>query len=118
MLRTWVFGLMAMFAAGAAIADTLAADPASAPPRAKTDMGWVVGAPLGPSLAFKAIPYAAPPVGPLRWRPPQPAAGWKGDRSASADGPACPQTVNPDGRPNGGGYVGPTSEDCLTLDVF
>ena len=78
----------------------------------------MVGAAVGPALAFKAIPYAAPPVGPLRWRPPQPPASWKGDRQASADGPACPQPINADGQPNGGGYVGPTSEDCLTLNVF
>jgi para-nitrobenzyl esterase len=78
----------------------------------------VVGSALGPSVAFKAIPYAAPPVGPLRWRPPQPPASWKYDRQAAADGPACPQAINTDGRPNGGGYVGPISEDCLTLDVF
>ena len=78
----------------------------------------MVGSALGPSVAFKAIPYAAPPVGPLRWRPPQPPASWKYDRQAAADGPACPQAINTDGRPNGGGYVGPISEDCLTLDVF
>jgi para-nitrobenzyl esterase len=118
MLRTWAFGLIFALAATAAIADTPAAAPTPAPPRAKTDTGWVVGAPVGPSLAFKAIPYAAPPTGALRWRPPQPAASWKGDREASADAPACPQPINADGRPNGGGYVGPISEDCLTLDVF
>ncbi|HZZ88416.1 MAG TPA: carboxylesterase family protein [Caulobacteraceae bacterium] len=114
MLRTLVFSLLAFLAvADAAQADTLAAGP-----RVKIDSGWVVGAPLGPAVAFKAIPYAAPPVGPLRWRPPQPPAPWKADRQAVADGPACPQTVNADGKPNGGGYFGPTSEDCLILDVF
>jgi para-nitrobenzyl esterase len=118
MLKTWVFGLIAVLAAGAAFAQMPGAAPIQAPPRAKTDNGWVVGAPAGPSLAFKAIPYAAPPVGPLRWRPPQPPASWKDDRQASADGPACPQPINADGRPNAGGYVGPISEDCLTLDVF
>jgi para-nitrobenzyl esterase len=89
-----------------------------AAPRVKTEGGWLVGAVVGPSQAFRAVPYAAPPVGSLRWRPPQPAASWNGDRDASADGPACEQSINPDGRPNGGGYVGPVSEDCLTLDVF
>ena len=113
MARFWLFGLFVALMAGAAAADTAASSP-----RVKTGGGWVVGAPLGASLAFKAIPYAAPPVGRLRWRPPQPATSWKGDRDATADGPACEQTVNPDGRPNGGGYAGPVSEDCLTLDVF
>jgi para-nitrobenzyl esterase len=66
---------------------------------------------------FLGVPFAAPPVGPLRWEPPRPAAPWKGVRSASAFGPACPQPVNKDGRINGGGYAGPTSEDCLNLNV-
>jgi para-nitrobenzyl esterase len=127
MPRTWLFSLIMMLAAPAAIAATppSAAAPAATPPaasanplRVKTESGWVVGAPLGAAVAFKAIPYAAAPVGPLRWRPPQPAAAWKDDRAASADGPACLQPINADGRPNGGGYVGPVSEDCLTLDVF
>ena len=129
MRKTWLFGLIMTLAATAASADAppavapaasaaTAAPAPPAPPRVKIDSGWVVGAPVGPSVAFKAIPYAAPPVGPLRWRPPQPVAAWKDDRAASADGPACPQPINADGRPNGGGYVGPVSEDCLTLDVF
>jgi para-nitrobenzyl esterase len=93
---------------------------AETPPqlRVKTEGGWVVGAQLGPSRAFKSIPYAAPPVGPLRWKPPQPAAPWTGDRDATADGPACLQTILAGGRYNAGGYAGPVSEDCLTLDIF
>ena len=67
---------------------------------------------------FKDVPFAAPPVGALRWKPPQPAAHWAGARDASTYGPACPQTVNADGRPNGGGYVGPIAEACLNLNVF
>jgi para-nitrobenzyl esterase len=68
-------------------------------------------------VAFYDIPFAAPPVGPLRWAPPQPAAPWKGVRQATAFGPACPQAISKDGRINGGGYAGPTSEDCLSLNV-
>ncbi|MFI4975602.1 MAG: carboxylesterase/lipase family protein [Caulobacterales bacterium] len=86
-------------------------------PRAVTQSGAVSGMAAGPAVVFKAIPYAAPPVGPLRWKPPQPAPRWSGVREATADGPACSQAVRPDGRPNGGGYAGPTSEDCLTLNV-
>jgi para-nitrobenzyl esterase len=94
--------------------------PVNAPPPAVSiDTGRVTGAWEGPGIvAFKGIPFAAPPVGPLRWRPPQPAAPWSASRDATAYGPACPQAVDPGGRPNGGGYAGATSEDCLNLNVF
>lgn len=66
-------------------------------------------------LAFKGIPYAAPPVGDLRWKPPQLAARWQGVRDAQAYGDICTQIMpNPD---NGIGQL-PASEDCLTLNVF
>ncbi|MFT3723688.1 MAG: carboxylesterase family protein [Hyphomonadaceae bacterium] len=66
-------------------------------------------------LAFKGIPYAAPPVGALRWKAPARAAKWEGIRDASAYGPICMQKMpNPD---NGIGQY-PASEDCLTLNVF
>jgi para-nitrobenzyl esterase len=84
----------------------------------RVDTGVIAGRSNGAIEVFKGVPFAAPPVGPLRWRPPQPAAAWTGVRDASAYGPACPQVVNADGRPNGGGYAGPTSEDCLNLNVF
>jgi len=87
------------------------------PPKAHVDTGVVVGVESGPAAVFRAIPFAAPPVGPLRWKPPAPAAPWTGERAAVANGPACPQKVLPGGAPNAGGYNGPTSEDCLTLDV-
>ena len=60
-------------------------------------------------VAFKGIPYAAPPVGDLRWRPPAPVRGWQGVRDASASGPICIQ--------NGGQDV-PQDEDCLLLNVW
>jgi para-nitrobenzyl esterase len=115
MVRHSLLGpLMLMLIASAALADT----PKAGSPRVKTDGGWVVGSEEGPAHIFRAIPYAAPPVGPLRWRPPQPAKPWVKDFPAVADGPACMQPVNANGFPNGGGYAGPVSEDCLTLDVF
>jgi para-nitrobenzyl esterase len=111
MLRSWLLALVALLAgAGSAVADV-------PPPQARTDAGVVAGVVAGPARIFRAIPYAAPPIGPQRWRPPAPAAPWPGARSATTDGPACMQPVSP-GRPNGGGYTGPVSEDCLTLDVF
>jgi len=64
---------------------------------------------------FRGIPYAAPPVGDLRWRPPAPPAAWKGLRDATRFGPVCPQL------PRTGLYraaSGPQSEDCLTLNVW
>ena len=61
---------------------------------------------------FKGIPYAAPPVGPLRWRPPQPAAPWKNVRPALDFGPDFPQAPNPQLR------APAQSEDCLYLNVW
>jgi para-nitrobenzyl esterase len=114
-----LIGLVGFLAsAGAALADAPAAPSSPLLPKVSIDTGTLVGAVVDQARVFKAIPYAAPPVGPLRWRPPQPAAHWTGERDATQDGPACPQVVYPNGRYNDGGYNGPTSEDCLTLDVF
>src|ERR1700733_15128505 len=58
--------------------------------------------------SFKSIPYAAPPIGPLRWRPPQEPSHWTDTRDATQFGPQCPQTQP----------TGPMSEDCLNLNVW
>jgi len=66
---------------------------------------------------FKGLPFAAPPVGELRWRPPQPVVPWAGVRRADTFGPQCPQLPYPAGSP----YTfdrAPTSEDCLYLNVW
>jgi para-nitrobenzyl esterase len=67
--------------------------------------------------AFKGIPYARPPVGPLRWRPPQPLQRWSGTRPATGFGPRC---VQPNRPPRAVGYFGPEpeSEDCLYLNLW
>jgi para-nitrobenzyl esterase len=65
-------------------------------------------------LAFKNIPYAAPPVGELRWRPPQPAQNWQGVRDASRFGQACLQPMVEGLNPE----LIPGSEDCLKLNVY
>jgi para-nitrobenzyl esterase len=67
-----------------------------------------------PSITvYKGIPYAAPPVGPLRFRPPSAPATWTGVRQADRFGSLCPQ-------PQGGGPPpsGAMDEDCLTLNVW
>lgn len=64
---------------------------------------------------FLGIPYAQPPVGELRWRPPQPAKAWSGVLKADKYGAICEQKYN--AGDNGVGAL-PKSEDCLTLNVF
>lgn len=62
---------------------------------------------------FAGIPYAAPPLGPLRWRSPAPAVPWQGEREATRAGPRCLQD------PGGDLELGrQTDEDCLTLNVW
>jgi para-nitrobenzyl esterase len=99
------------------VAGPASAAGAEAPVKTRVAGGELVGRLDGDVATYKNIPFAAPPVGPLRWSPPQPAPAWKVARDATAFGPACPQTVNKDGRINGGGYFGPISEDCLNLNV-
>jgi para-nitrobenzyl esterase len=79
--------------------------------------GAVRGTMAGGVRVFRGIPFAQPPVGPLRWKPPLPLARWKGVRDATEFGPACHQ---PPPRLSGI-YVGkpmPLSEDCLTLNIW
>jgi para-nitrobenzyl esterase len=74
--------------------------------------GMVRGMVAADYRLFQDIPYAAPPVGPLRWQPPLSAAPWPGMRDASKPGPQCTQeSAHP-----GAGRA--PSEDCLTLNVW
>jgi para-nitrobenzyl esterase len=74
----------------------------------KIDSGLVAGS--GTAVrSFKGIPFAAPPVGDLRWKPPQPAKPWKGVRIAKGFPAMCPQFQF---------IPGPQSEDCLGLNVW
>lgn len=68
-------------------------------------------------LAFKGIPYAAPPVGELRWRPPAPAQPWSGVRDATEFGHWAPQNKGALDDVMGA-ETGEQSEDCLTLNVW
>jgi cholinesterase len=66
---------------------------------------------------YLGIPYAAPPVGPLRWRPPQPFKG-NGSLAATAWGPSCPQSAPPEANGGAGPAGNNMSEDCLSLNVW
>ena len=88
---------------------------AAAPQPVKTVSGAVEGVTADGVESFKGIPFAAPPVGDLRWRAPQPAAKWPGVRKADTFGNDCMQT------PFGGDAapLGATpGEDCLVLNVW
>ena len=70
------------------------ASPASggASPIVRIDDGLVRGTTAGTVDEFLGLPYAAPPIGNLRWRPPAPPASWQGVRDATQFGPSCPQS--------------------------
>jgi para-nitrobenzyl esterase len=106
---------LALTAAGATAADISAAAAASGSrggPIVTTDDGAVRGVAGSGGYAFLGLPYAAPPTGDLRWRPPAPPAEWHGVRDATQFAPSCPQPV-----PNPSLPPGPLSEDCLYLNV-
>jgi para-nitrobenzyl esterase len=86
-----------------------------AAPRVMLKVGIVEGVHFGPGqneVAFLGVPYAAPPVGDLRWKPPQPVRSWTGIRSATSFGAACPQL------PAGWLPYIDWNEDCLFLNVW
>ncbi|MDQ0465473.1 para-nitrobenzyl esterase [Caulobacter ginsengisoli] len=101
-----LFALLAwLFVAAPAFADPLTV---------RTDAGMVRGVKTADTLAWLGLPYAAPPVGERRWRPPAPAQAWRGVRDAAAFAPACPQTgVSMPGEP-----PPRTAEDCLYLNIW
>jgi para-nitrobenzyl esterase len=75
--------------------------------------GTVMGIEVAGDAVFRGIPYAAPPLGELRWQPPAPVVPWDGLRDATRPAPACLQKSEGWNRAN---YLY-ASEDCLTLDV-
>jgi para-nitrobenzyl esterase len=92
----------------------------SLPLAVKVDSGMVEGVPsLEPGVsAFEGIPYAAPPMGSLRWQPPQPVEPWPNVRNADRYAPACMQNyMGPLSTANFGDYE-TKSEDCLYLNVW
>lgn len=107
-MRVWMAAAIALLATPAGAATV----------QATVESGLLAGEATDRARVFRNIPYAAPPVGPLRWAPPQAPAAWTGARPAVEAGPSCPQPMRADGAPNAGGANGPMSEDCLQLNVF
>ena len=89
-----------------------AADSAGQPlVKTHVETGDVEGVLDGTLAVYKAIPYAAPPVGELRWREPQPAKAWEGTLKTDKFGPLPPQPTRP------GRTADMMSEDCLYLGI-
>ena len=110
MKRVFLTGLACV-----ALASLAEARVATAPLEVRVDGGMVRGAAEHGVIAFKGIPYAAPPVGALRWAPPQPTRAWKGVRPARHFGPDCAQLPTPgDDAP----LRTASQEDCLYLNVW
>ncbi|HEY2675976.1 MAG TPA: carboxylesterase family protein [Steroidobacteraceae bacterium] len=92
------------------------------------DAGSLRGSRIGSAIAFRGIPYAQPPVGELRWKPPQPPMPWQGVKEATQPGSACSQRASglvpffaPMAQAYGSKFEQPpiqSSEDCLYLDVW
>lgn len=105
-LITGLLGVCAVVMPGTAL---------SASPRAQTDTGIVRGSARNGINSWKGVPFAKPPVGANRWRPPQPVAKWQGVRDATHYGHDCMQLPFPsDAAPLGT----EPSEDCLVMNVW
>ena len=141
--RRLLLGSVAGLAMSMAIGTTALTQ--SSPPIVKIDSGELQGEAADGVVSFKGIPFAAPPVGELRWRPPQPAAKWKGVRQATEFPADCMQGRFGGPPPGAAGRAGappgqaatppagaapappppaappaakPPSEDCLYLNVW
>ena len=97
--------------------EALAQETALPGPVVSVSQGEVRGQQEGSLSVFRGIPYAAPPVGDLRWKPPSAPAAWDGVFDASAFGPSCVQPPLP---PSSVYYDPPeaSSEDCLSLNIW
>lgn len=100
---------LSLLIAAALLASPIGVAQAAEPGLVRTDSGPVRGTVLADHQLYQGIPYAAPPVGELRWRSPQPVTPWTTPRDATKPGPACAQA-------DGAGSPSST-EDCLYLNV-
>lgn len=100
--------LAVLLAAPAAVPAPASAASPGRGPVVRVAGGAVRGKADSAGRTFLGIPYAAPPTGALRFRPPAPPRAWTGVRDATEQGPLCPQSVP----------LGSTSEDCLNLNVY
>ncbi|RLQ86827.1 carboxylesterase/lipase family protein [Notoacmeibacter ruber] len=103
---SWSIGLSACAAPGAV--HHIVKSDAAQHHEVTTDRGVIRGTSAPEGSAFLGIPFSAPPVGPLRFAPPQPAAAWAGVRDATKLRASCPQLVP----------AREKSEDCLYLNVY
>ena len=105
--------------AGLAAMAVAAAAPQTPPAVVRVDSGELQGVVDDGVASYKGVPFAAPPVGDLRWRPPQPVAPWKGVRQAAEFGADCMQgRFGPPPAPGTPAAQGGPSEDCLYLNVW
>ncbi len=77
-------------------------------PTVTVEQGALKGSLEQNEAVFRGIPYAAPPIGDLRWKETEPARAWAGVKDATRFGPSCMQNYD----------FGPTSEDCLSLNIW
>jgi para-nitrobenzyl esterase len=104
-LPAWICGLLALTGVNKSMAQDV---------EARTREGVVIGTHSDDLTVFKGIPFAQPPIGDLRWKPPLPPLAWKGAKPAKEFASACMQTPNP--------FMNvpsqPVSEDCLYLNIW
>jgi para-nitrobenzyl esterase len=89
----------------------------AAPDTIAVDGGQIAGTSSDGVRVYKGIPFAAPPVGELRWKAPAPVVAWTGVKKADTFGPQCTQQPYPASSPYATAPA-PTSEDCLYLNVW
>ena len=114
-LSTFVLLLAGSLLSGAPD-NVAAAEPSSSTPIVATGNGRLEGRKEKGLEVFRGVPFAAPPLGSLRWREPQAVAAWAGVRKADAYAASCMQ--KPGIPVAAGGTDGPLSEDCLYLNVW